>query len=1694
MIKRYIFVISLLAASVIGGRSQDVLLWDFDGDLLAQNGDEIQLTFDGLLDDITYGNSTSLGLPQINGVDVTAMGFPKFLEFEGFWMSIPDVINGAVVDGIDPTSLNDYTFIADILYPTDSSGKKRGVLDTSSSYEDPEFFINGSNNLVVSGTSGGSLQPDSWHRIAWSVSTVRGDIQMFVDGVLVGTHTIEQFDLLDGRYALVPGGTVGLFQDDTGETEAGFVSSIQIRAEALSSAQMAALGGAEATGIPLELPPVPSYLEEFIPSANVALSDTEIGAFINVGTTDLLSEQISVTVDGDPVSSEGTREGDIIKVVVTQDLGLVPGQKVEFVISYTDPIDGEKSLEHVFDVAIWAEDFNSIVLGPNVDESLAGEEVWSKAGPDGWTTDDSGVPVNPETGANGVDEWAGWSFADYEWWVQAAGDQDRSKFHLADGAILVIDPDEWDDQPHGDGELTTILTTAPIDISGLAANTALLQFDSSWRPWSDMTGTVDVSFDGGEFQSVVLWESQPASPNFKGPDYPAPAGQININETVVRSLNNPEGAQMMQLRFGLANAGNDWWWALDNLFIKLGAAPPFITAQPEEAQIEETAPVTFSVTAGGGDPKTYQWFKGQGDNRSPIEGATGAALTIESVSSDDAGFYSVDVSNAGGTVSSSSVELKVNIKPVGNILYSEDFESLELGPNIDEGVAGEAVWTSVPPEGWEIDNSGVPGIESADEDGDGIPDLDGITEWAGWGFADRDWWAQTAGGQQRELFKTGLGTIAIADGDEWDDAPREPGKMTTMMKTPAIDISGIAAGSMFFSFSSAWRPYDQQKAIIKAIFDDSVEVEIVRWESDSNSGNFKPDNSQNENVVVPVNNPAGATSVVIEFTYADAGNDWYWAIDNLKLTGQKPPVFFEDFESVELGPNIDEGVAGDAVWNGEGPAGWSVDDSGVPGNGDPDNDGVTEWAGWGFADKDWWVQTAGDQGRSAFKAGTGTVAVADGDEWDDATRASGKMTARMSTPAIDISGIPANNLALSFLSAWNPYADQKAIITASFDGGEAIEVLRWESVESSSNFKAADTNEVIRGVRIPNPDRADSMVLTFIYADAGNDWYWAIDNIEVREEPPLFEEIVLSDFALNDQYLFSGEALSITGSVTGADSFQWFYSATRNGTMTAIPGANSEVLNLSDLALDQSGFYKLIASNGGGSAESDIFQIRVVRPSRFFTLIWEDFENVVLGPNIDEGVAGDAVVSIEPPQGWTLDDSGVPGNGDPDNDGVTEWAGWGFAQKDWWVETAGGQNRGAFTRGSGVVAIGDGDEWDDASHAEGEMTTVLISPVVSLEGIDPDSLLLQFDSAWRPWDGQTAIVNAVFDNGENFEVLRWSSDASSDFFKSDDTINWNEFVSIPFEAPENATTVQLTFTYADAGNDWFWAIDNIHLTAEVVPLFFEDFESIVLGANVDEGVAGEAVWSGTGPEGWSVDDSNVPGNGTPDQDGVTEWAGWGFANKDWWVDTAEGQARGDFKKGTGTVAIADGDEWDDAPHATGEMTAIMSTPVIDISGATPKALYLRFYSIWRPWDDQKAIITASFDGNSPVEILRWESVSDSPFFKADSAAHRNETVVVPIMNPEGASSLQLTFTYADAGNDWFWAVDNISVLPGVAFEEPVQPLDLSINLSAGKVTIEFDGSVLESAPSVNGPWAPVQDASSPYSEAVSNDNKFFRSR
>jgi hypothetical protein len=133
-------------------------------------------------------------------------------------------------------------------------------------------------------------------------------------------------------------------------------------------------------------------------------------------------------------------------------------------------------------------------------------------------------------------------------------------------------------------------------------------------------------------------------------------------------------------------------------------------------------------------------------------------------------------------------------------------------------------------------------------------------------------------------------------------------------------------------------------------------VRLYAFDSEAELGKIADLNFQNVNLGnstpfgqlwVDINGIEG--SGLADQILGDAGNNWWWAFDNVEIfaTDANPRrvIFSENFEQVPLGPNVNETLAADRVWSGLPPLGWNFDDSGVPAINDPTR-GVTEWEGW----------------------------------------------------------------------------------------------------------------------------------------------------------------------------------------------------------------------------------------------------------------------------------------------------------------------------------------------------------------------------------------------------------------------------------------------------------------------------------------------------------------------------------------------------------------------------------------------------------------------------------------------------------------------------------------------------------------------------------------------------------------------------
>ena|GEM_PF-1166565 len=113
----------------------------------------------------------------------------------------------------------------------------------------------------------------------------------------------------------------------------------------------------------------------------------------------------------------------------------------------------------------------------------------------------------------------------------------------------------------------------------------------------------------------------------------------------------------------------------NNITLTVNEAPK-ITANTSSASRCEGQSMTFSITATGTSPISYQWYK----NGVEVFGAKNNTYTINILNASDAGNYYCIASNLCGSAQSQTTTLTINLKPVLTMLSSSD--TICAGDNI----------------------------------------------------------------------------------------------------------------------------------------------------------------------------------------------------------------------------------------------------------------------------------------------------------------------------------------------------------------------------------------------------------------------------------------------------------------------------------------------------------------------------------------------------------------------------------------------------------------------------------------------------------------------------------------------------------------------------------------------------------------------------------------------------------------------------------------------------------------------------------------------------------------------------------------------------------------------------------------------------------------------------------------------------
>jgi YD repeat-containing protein len=200
----------------------------------------------------------------------------------------------------------------------------------------------------------------------------------------------------------------------------------------------------------------------------------------------------------------------------------------------------------------------------------------------------------------------------------------------------------------GDGQLDGTFTLTLGAGSGARSVTALELRSSTGGIWDTHSSTPYWTVGVGSTLDSALYQSGSDSVNVSL----AAGGSVRL---FAGDLTPPTTLYSVGTTFTLTVTFADGSTATASTAVSTGSAPS-ITNQPANVTVTAPSSATFSVTATGTAPLSYQWQK----NGADISGATSASYTTPATAPDSGSTFLVVVSNSAGSVTSSAATLTVN--------------------------------------------------------------------------------------------------------------------------------------------------------------------------------------------------------------------------------------------------------------------------------------------------------------------------------------------------------------------------------------------------------------------------------------------------------------------------------------------------------------------------------------------------------------------------------------------------------------------------------------------------------------------------------------------------------------------------------------------------------------------------------------------------------------------------------------------------------------------------------------------------------------------------------------------------------------------------------------------------------------------------------------------------------------------------
>jgi len=694
--------------------------WDFDsGNLNATVGSALTYADSPTQTGTQFGTTTTLGIPNINGVVANVMKFPVTTNGMGYFMPDPSTANGG------GSTVNEWTLIMDLLYPAASDAVDRPLIDTDGATftSGPDFIVSASDGLgsPPSGPYNGSILPNTWYRVGMVVTAT--SVSLYVNGDQVFTGNGAG---LDGRFALTAGGTTLILGSTTNSAAVGYVNCIQLRDAALNAGQMIALGGPAATGIPQTIPPVPAFIQSRTPAVNSSGINPQpaIDVVLNQGDTTVTQSSIKLYFDGTLLASTLTATPPTFEVKASISALQSPNSLHTLSLVWSDSVAGTTTNTWLFTVLnyqninlptpFYFENFNELAE----DSGSAGPL------PPGWTVSNM---TSAGTAGFNLDERDSDSYLN---WVLISSDRfaswnaDRTNMPpivlngtmlstLTDGNLMWAESDQRCGGCNGQFQE---LYTGDIDCSG--KTNVFVAWKSIYEQNQDNMNCCEYSIDqganwlpvryifctqgNGETSDIYYTNNAAGKPvidvgqtfytvepsrNFSTTTPPAATNYawyikapitaalipyivgytnddtFNGKEIIVVRLAKADGQSKVRFRF-LNTGTSSWFWGIDDLGL-YEINTPVVTTQPAAQTVSAGTTVTFTIVAQSATPITYRW-QHAGTNLADaghFSGVTNATLTVSNCETNDAGQYICVVHNLYGDVPSSGAQLTVVAAP-----------------------------------------------------------------------------------------------------------------------------------------------------------------------------------------------------------------------------------------------------------------------------------------------------------------------------------------------------------------------------------------------------------------------------------------------------------------------------------------------------------------------------------------------------------------------------------------------------------------------------------------------------------------------------------------------------------------------------------------------------------------------------------------------------------------------------------------------------------------------------------------------------------------------------------------------------------------------------------------------------------------------------------------------------------------------